>query len=121
MAAPALLPAGRRRERRRAIAKSKAKGRAAPKRSNGPKARRKIANASKQTKPAPRTKAEACLALLMRPEGATLEELQKLTGWLPHSVRGFLAGTVKKMPGLALSSEKQPGQSRRYRVIRAPP
>ena len=105
------------------MAKSKAKRRAAPKRSNGKKARPKTANGSKRTKPAPqpRTKGEACLALLMRPEGATLEELQKLTGWLPHSVRGFLAGTVKKMPGLALSSEKQPGQSRRYRVIRAPP
>jgi hypothetical protein len=102
------------------MARSKAKGRAAPKRANAPKARRKTAKPSTRT-PQPRTKAEACLALLMRPEGATLEELQKLTGWLPHSVRGFLAGTVKKMPGLALSSEKQQGQSRRYRVSRAPP
>jgi len=69
----------------------------------------------------PRTKTEACIALLMRPAGATLEELQKLTGWLPHSVRGFLAGTVKKLPGVALSSEKSAGESRRYRVTRAPP
>ena len=98
------------------MAKSRAKGKAAPKRRNGAKPRRQ--NASPRAKPAPRTKAEACLALLLRPQGATIEELQKLTGWLPHSVRGFLAGTVKKMAGLALASEKAPGESRRYRVTR---
>ena len=85
-------------------------------------ARKKAAPKSRSAAPVePRTKAEACLALLLRPEGATLEELQKLTGWLPHSVRGFLAGSVKKMAGVSLSSEKVPGQSRRYRVPRAPP
>ncbi len=104
------------------MAKLRAKGKAAPKRSNGSKPGRKSTSEPPRAKadPLPRTKAQACLALLMRPGGATIEELQKLTGWLPHSVRGFLAGTVKKMPDLAITSDKAPGESRRYRVTRAP-
>ena len=67
----------------------------------------------------PRNKTEACLALLARPEGATLDELQAVTSWEPHSVRGLLAGTIKKIPGLSLSSEKRKDGPRRYRVRRA--
>lgn len=64
----------------------------------------------------PQTKTAALLALLTRREGASLEELQRASGWQPHSVRGFLAGTVKKMPGVSLSSEKPENGPRRYRV-----
>ena len=67
----------------------------------------------------PRTKTEACLALLVRPEGASLAELQQVTGWQAHSVRGFLAGTVKKIAGASLTSEKVAGE-RRYVLRRAP-
>jgi hypothetical protein len=66
----------------------------------------------------PRTKAEACLALLVRPGGASIAELQQLTGWQAHSVRGFLAGTVKKIPGASLTSEKTE-DARRYYLRRA--
>jgi len=66
----------------------------------------------------PRTKTEACLALLVRPEGASIEELQAATGWQAHSVRGFLAGVVKKIPGASLTSDK-PDQRRRYYPRRA--
>jgi hypothetical protein len=69
--------------------------------------------------PKPRTKTEACVALLVRPGGASLEELQAVTGWQPHSVRGFLSGTVKRIPGASLTSEKQPGAPRRYSLRRA--
>ena len=61
-------------------------------------------------------KQEACLEFLGRAEGASIEELQALTGWQAHSVRGFLAGAVKRKLGLALSSDKAAGQSRRYRL-----
>ena len=62
-----------------------------------------------RTKPATgkQTKQQACLDLLGRQEGATIEELQAATGWQQHSVRGFLAGAVKKKLGLTLLSEKR--------------
>ncbi len=37
-------------------------------------------------------------------------------GWQAHSVRGFLAGTVKKRPGVILVSDKPESGPRRYRV-----
>jgi hypothetical protein len=62
------------------------------------------------------TKQAACLALLRGPNGASIDELQKATGWQAHSVRGFLAGAVKKKLGLALTSDKDAGGVRRYRI-----
>ena len=62
------------------------------------------------------TKTRICLDLLRRPNGASIEELQTATGWQAHSVRGFLAGTVKKTLGLTLRSEKLANGGRRYRV-----
>ena len=38
------------------------------------------------------------------------------TGWQQHSVRGFLAGTVKKKLGFTLSSSKPEGEAHRYRI-----
>ena len=65
------------------------------------------------------TKIEQCLTLLSNPDGATIDELQSATGWQAHSVRGFLAGTVKKRLGLILDSQKAEGGVRRYRVVQA--
>ena len=62
------------------------------------------------------TKQQTCLDLLGRREGATIEELEEATGWQKHSVRGFLAGAVKKKLGLTLVSEKPDAGSRRYRI-----
>lgn len=61
-------------------------------------------------------KQQACLELLRRAGGASIEELQVLTGWQAHSVRGFLAGAVKRKLGLTLFSDKAVGQPRRYRL-----
>jgi len=71
------------------------------------------------TKPATRkpTKQQTCLDLLGRREGATIEDLQQATGWQKHSVRGFLAGAVRKKFGLTLISEKPDAGSRRYRIL----
>jgi hypothetical protein len=70
-----------------------------------------------RTKPAVRkTKQQVCLDLLGHPEGATIEELQAATGWQQHSVRGFLAGAVKKKLGFTLLSEKPDAGPRRYRI-----
>ena len=65
------------------------------------------------------TKTEQCLALLSNLHGATIDELQAATGWQAHSVRGFLAGTIKKKLGLILDSKKAEDGVRRYRVVQA--
>jgi hypothetical protein len=62
------------------------------------------------------TKQRTCLDLLGRREGATIEDLQQATGWQAHSVRGFLAGAVRKKLGLALASGKPDAGPRRYRI-----
>lgn len=61
------------------------------------------------------TKADTVMDLLSRPAGATIAEMCTATGWQQHSVRGFLAGTVKKKAGVLLTSEKTEG-ARTYRV-----
>ena len=65
------------------------------------------------------TKQQICLELLGREEGATIEELQAATGWQQPSVRGFLAGAVKKKLSLTLLSEKPDAAPRRYRIASA--
>lgn len=52
-----------------------------------------------------KTKSDAVIALLRRQRGATLDAMMKATGWQAHSVRGFLAGTLKKKLGRAATSE----------------
>jgi Protein of unknown function (DUF3489) len=54
--------------------------------------------------------------LLKRPGGVTTKELMKATGWQPHSVRGFLSGTVGKKMGLAVVSAKGEDGERTYSV-----
>jgi hypothetical protein len=65
------------------------------------------------------TKQQVCLDLLNRAGGATVDELQAATGWQQHSVRGFMAGAVKKKLGLRLLSEKPDTGPRRYRIADA--
>lgn len=44
----------------------------------------------------PGTKLAKLLTLMQRPQGATVEELVKATGWQKHTVRGAISGQVKK-------------------------
>jgi hypothetical protein len=62
------------------------------------------------------SKAAKVLDLLKRPGGATSKELIKATGWQPHSVRGFLSGTVGKKLGLAVVSTKGEDGERTYSI-----
>ncbi len=91
------------------------------KRSERAKAPKPPVGSRSRTKPATerQTKQQTCLDLLSREEGATIEELQAATGWQQHSVRGFLAGAVRKKLGLPLLSEKPDAGPRRYRIANA--
>ena len=72
--------------------------------------------AKKTATPQRGSKTAKILALLKRPGGASLQQLQKATGWQAHSVRGFLSGTLKKKMGLRVDSAKLPDGRRTYRV-----
>jgi hypothetical protein len=80
-----------------------------PTRSRPPAARRSSQDAG-------RSKQASIIALLRSPSGATLAAMMNATGWQPHSVRGFLAGVVRKKLELRLVSEKTDGQ-RVYRIV----
>jgi len=62
------------------------------------------------------SKTAKVLDLVKRPGGSTLKELMKATGWQPHSVRGFLSGSVAKKMGLTVISEKAEDGERSYSI-----
>ena len=62
------------------------------------------------------SKTAKILDLLKRPGGATSRELMKATGWQPHSLRGFLSGTVGKKMGLTVTSSKGEDGERSYSI-----
>lgn len=57
------------------------------------------------------TKIGALVALLKRPDGADLNALVEATGWQAHSVRGAIAGTVKKKLKLDVTTTKVEGRT----------
>lgn len=69
--------------------------------------------ATPETKAASKT--DILVAMLTRPEGATVAAMAEATGWMTHSVRGFMAGTLRKRTGKAVTSEKTDG-GRIYRL-----
>ena len=78
------------------------------------------AEAAQTEAPKPRkrenSKQAQVLALLRRPEGTTLAQICALTGWQKHTVRGAFAGAFKKKLGLDITSTKDAGAERVYRV-----
>jgi len=63
----------------------------------------------------PESKQARVIAMLRAPNGATIEALMRETGWQPHSVRGFLAGVIRKKLGLHLVSTAA-DKGRLYRI-----
>ncbi len=61
------------------------------------------------------SKQDAVIAMLRRPEGATVEEVARATGWQRHTVRGAFSGTLKKKLGLTLASVQEE-RGRVYRI-----
>lgn len=69
--------------------------------------------------PLPESKLDRLLSLLRRPDGATISDLMDATGWQAHSVRGAIAGALRKK-GHTVVSGKTDGGERRYRLEGAP-
>ena len=63
------------------------------------------------------SKQDEVIAMLRRPEGASVDEVARATGWQRHTVRGVFSGTLKKKLGLTLASVKEE-RGRVYRVDR---
>ena len=55
------------------------------------------------------------IAMLRRAKGATIDEIVEALGWQPHTVRGAIAGALKKKLGLEVTSEKDEKRGRVYR------
>ena len=70
-------------------------------------------NASRKANPA--SKQSRVIAMLQSPQGATIAAMMKATDWQQHSVRGFLAGVVRKRLKLRLGSRKVDG-NRIYQI-----
>ncbi len=62
------------------------------------------------------TKQATLIAMLRAPDGASIEEIAAATGWQSHTVRGAMAGALKKKLGLEVTSEKVEGRGRVYRL-----
>jgi hypothetical protein len=77
-----------------------------------------VIEAAKDTKPRTRdnSKQAQVIAMLKRPEGATITNICEATGWQQHTVRGTFAGAFKKKLGLDITSTKEAGGERVYRI-----
>lgn len=62
------------------------------------------------------TKQVQIIAMLQRPEGATVAEMVEATGWLAHTVRGCISGALKKKLALPITAEKVEGRGTVYRL-----
>jgi hypothetical protein len=86
----------------------------APKAANSP-SRKRPASASSKQKAGSDTKHARIIAMLRAPAEATIAAIMTVTDWQQHSVRGFLAGVVRKKLGLNLISELT-DKGRIYRI-----
>jgi hypothetical protein len=80
-----------------------------------PTSRKRPLAASSKTKAGSDTKHGRIIAMLRTPSGTTIAAIMKVTDWQSHSIRGFLAGTVRKKLKLNLVSELT-DKGRVYRI-----
>jgi hypothetical protein len=80
-----------------------------------PASRKRSAPASSRPTARAGTKHARVIAMLSKPAGATIAAIMAVTDWQQHSVRGFLAGVVRKKLGLNLVSD-QTDKGRVYRI-----
>src|ERR1700733_6512496 len=95
--------------------KPKAATRSTARKTPKPTSRKRSAPASPKSGARPGTKYAHIVALLRTPAGATIAAMMAATEWQQHSVRGFLAGVIRKKLGLNLVSEES-DDGRIYRI-----
>jgi len=61
------------------------------------------------------SKSAALIEMLKRPKGATIDEIAKRFGWLPHTTRAAVSVQTRKA-GLRIETEKVEGRGRVYRA-----
>ena len=72
--------------------------------------------ASKARTPREGTKQAKLIAMLRAPEGATIKEINVALKWVPHTIRGAMAGALKKKLGLQITSTTGDPRGRVYRL-----
>jgi len=72
--------------------------------------------APKARTPRAETKQATLIAMMRTPDGATIEEISAALQWAPHTIRGAMAGALKKKLGLNVTSGKIEGRGRVYRI-----
>jgi hypothetical protein len=87
-----------------------------PEAPNGAAAEAARPDTPKERKPREGTKQSIMIEMLRRPQGATLNEIVEATGWQSHTVRGAMAGALKKKLGLTITSEKDEARGRVYKI-----
>jgi hypothetical protein len=95
--------------------KRKAASRLPTRKTGNPKSGARSAPASPKIVARAGSKHARIVAMLQTPAGATIAAIVTATGWQQHSVRGFLAGVVRKKLGLNLVSERG-DKGRIYRI-----
>jgi hypothetical protein len=93
----------------------KATARSTARKTAKPVSRKRSAPESSRPAAGPDTKHARVIAMLRKPAGATIAAIMAATDWQQHSVRGFLAGVVRKKLGLNLVSD-QTDKGRVYRI-----
>jgi hypothetical protein len=115
---PARRKGGKPTRAKRALAGTRAptQAKTAPKPAKGRSPARTPAVAPTRGKSRGGTKQAEMIALLRRTEGATIDEIVATTGWQKHTVRGAIAGALKKKLSLEVTSEKVEGRGRVYNI-----
>jgi len=99
----------------KAKSKTKVASRSAAQKMRKGKSRTRSVPASSKPVAGVGTKHARIIAMLRAPAGATIAAIMAATDWQQHSVRGFLAGVIRKKLGLNLVSE-QTDKGRVYRI-----
>ena len=73
--------------------------------------------APKARAPRTGTKQAKLIAMLRAEGGATIDEIAATLEWRPHTVRGAMAGALKKKLGLTITSDKIEGRGRAYMIV----